>query len=167
MRKMTICLTMLLFVNLLLQRSFLVFQDTDGGLTLDLKEVSPFYHYAFARVFGVSLDREHTDALFHLMDMDANSEVQFWWVLHVCMRDSPYCIVFYGVVGCLRMISSRFFPVLCVFVLNEHVLSMLLFFSLSAIFCTSLFSWTFQNSSCKLAITIIRNQAPTEFIVSD
>jgi len=51
--------------------------DTDGGLTLDLKEVSPFYHYAFARVFGVSLDREHTDALFHLMDMDANSELDF------------------------------------------------------------------------------------------
>jgi hypothetical protein len=50
-------------------------QDADGELTLDLYEVSPFYHYAFAKLFGVSLHKDQTEALFHLMDMDGDTEV--------------------------------------------------------------------------------------------
>ena len=47
--------------------------DADGGITLDLNEMAPFYHYVFGHVFGVALSREQNEALFHLMDADGDT----------------------------------------------------------------------------------------------
>jgi len=44
--------------------------DADDELTLDLNEMAPFYHYVFNRTFDISLEKEQTEALFHLMDTD-------------------------------------------------------------------------------------------------
>ena len=49
--------------------------DADDELTLDLNEISPFYHYSFVKLFGISLTKDQTEALFHLMDTDGGSEV--------------------------------------------------------------------------------------------
>jgi len=51
--------------------------DADGELTLDLNEMSPFYHYSFAKLFGISLSKDQTEALFHLMDTDGGSELGY------------------------------------------------------------------------------------------
>eukprot|EP00615_Pteridomonas_danica_P011765 CAMPEP_0114346930 /NCGR_PEP_ID=MMETSP0101-20121206/13474_1 /TAXON_ID=38822 ORGANISM="Pteridomonas danica, Strain PT" /NCGR_SAMPLE_ID=MMETSP0101 /ASSEMBLY_ACC=CAM_ASM_000211 /LENGTH=1430 /DNA_ID=CAMNT_0001483895 /DNA_START=53 /DNA_END=4345 /DNA_ORIENTATION=+ len=51
--------------------------DADGELTLDVNEMAPFYQYVFDKLFGVDLDQNQTEALFHLMDMDGDTELGF------------------------------------------------------------------------------------------
>ena len=41
--------------------------DADGELTLDINEMTPFFEYAFQKVFDVKLTKEQQEQLFHLM----------------------------------------------------------------------------------------------------
>jgi len=51
--------------------------DADGELSLDVNEMAPFYQYSFDILFGVDLTSNATEALFHLMDMDGDTELGF------------------------------------------------------------------------------------------
>ena len=51
--------------------------DADGEMTLDVQEMAPFYQFAFDIVFHVDLTPAQTEDLFHLMDMDGDTELGF------------------------------------------------------------------------------------------
>jgi len=89
-----------------------------------LNEVAPFYHYTFAKLFGVSLNKDQTEALFHLMDADGGTEV---WLCVCCV-----CV------GLQTMIR--------VFTLHPSFYRYCFHPSL----CLSFSSWGSPNSSCKL-----------------
>jgi hypothetical protein len=51
--------------------------DADGELTLDINEMTPFFEYTFQKVFEVRLTKEQQEQLFHLMDVDGDTELGF------------------------------------------------------------------------------------------
>lgn len=51
--------------------------DADGELTLDINEMTPFFEYTFQKVFEVKLTKEQQEQLFHLMDVDGDTELGF------------------------------------------------------------------------------------------
>eukprot|EP00615_Pteridomonas_danica_P006514 CAMPEP_0114328932 /NCGR_PEP_ID=MMETSP0101-20121206/736_1 /TAXON_ID=38822 ORGANISM="Pteridomonas danica, Strain PT" /NCGR_SAMPLE_ID=MMETSP0101 /ASSEMBLY_ACC=CAM_ASM_000211 /LENGTH=413 /DNA_ID=CAMNT_0001458419 /DNA_START=2049 /DNA_END=3287 /DNA_ORIENTATION=+ len=53
-----------------LLRALFIRLDADGEMKLDMQEITPFFHYVFDKCFGVDLDRQQVEALFHLMDVD-------------------------------------------------------------------------------------------------
>ena len=72
--------------------------DADGEMSLDINEMSPFYIYTFAHVFGAVLDRTECEAIFHLMDSNCDSELSFQvtaepWELRPCLFSplAPRC----------------------------------------------------------------------------
>jgi len=51
--------------------------DADGELTLDINEMTPFFEYTFQKVFDLKLTKEQQEQLFHLMDLDGDTELGF------------------------------------------------------------------------------------------
>jgi Ca2+-binding EF-hand superfamily protein len=51
--------------------------DADGELTLDINEMTPFFEYTFQKVFDLKLSKEEQEQLFHLMDLDGDTELGF------------------------------------------------------------------------------------------
>jgi Ca2+-binding EF-hand superfamily protein len=51
--------------------------DADGELTLDINEMTPFFEYTFQKVFDLKLSKEQQEQLFHLMDLDGDTELGF------------------------------------------------------------------------------------------
>ena len=61
--------------------------DADEGLTLDCNELGPFYQYTFDLMFGVELNENQTEALFHLM-VRVTALFTLCRLRHVCHHES-------------------------------------------------------------------------------
>jgi Ca2+-binding EF-hand superfamily protein len=56
--------------------------DADSSLTLDFRALAPFYHYTFAKLFGVELSPDQGESLYQSMDTNGNADVSFDEFIH-------------------------------------------------------------------------------------
>ncbi len=63
--------------------------DADGELSLDINEMTPFYQYCFESLFNVHLSKERQEQIFHLVDVDGDTELGFAGTIYQLFPPNP------------------------------------------------------------------------------